>query len=87
MDSRLILHIGANKTGSSAVQEFLRLNVAALRKLNYIVPDRELGTSDRVTGEHVFALSGDVRQIQPLRSGVNPSGADVLRRQSRLDIS
>jgi hypothetical protein len=56
MDSRLILHIGANKTGSSAVQEFLRLNVAALRKLNYIVPDRELGMSDRVTGEHVFAF-------------------------------
>jgi hypothetical protein len=56
MDSRLLLHIGANKTGSSAIQTFLRLNAAALRGLGYLVPDRELGVSDRVTGEHVFVF-------------------------------
>jgi len=55
MSARLILHIGANKTGSSAVQSFLRLNVKSLRSLGYRVPDSELGLSDKVTGEHVFA--------------------------------
>jgi hypothetical protein len=58
MSSRLILHIGANKTGSSAVQSFLRLNVKSLRSLGYRVPDRELGLSDKVTGEQVFAMQG-----------------------------
>jgi hypothetical protein len=56
MDSRLLLHIGANKTGSSAVQNFLGVNAPALRELGYLVPDRLLGISDRVTGEHVFAF-------------------------------
>jgi hypothetical protein len=56
MDARLILHIGANKTGSSAIQAFLRLNSKQLNTLGYLIPDKELGTSDRITGEHVFAF-------------------------------
>ena len=56
MTARLILHIGANKTGSSAIQTFLRLNHKALGAMGILVPDRELGTTSRVTGEHVFAF-------------------------------
>ena len=56
MTARLILHIGANKTGSSAIQSFLRLNHRALGAAGVLVPDRELGTSAKVTGEHVFAF-------------------------------
>ena len=56
MAASLILHIGANKTGSSAVQTFLRLNHASLRAADVLVPDKELGTSNKITGEHVFAF-------------------------------
>jgi hypothetical protein len=66
METRLLLHIGANKTGSSAIQNFLRLNAATLRNLGFLVPDRELGVSDRVTGEHVFAFQEMVNQSNPL---------------------
>ena len=55
-DARFVFHIGANKTGSSAVQAFLRTNWRSLREMRFLVPDRELGTSERVTGEHVFAF-------------------------------
>lgn len=51
----LILHIGANKTGSSAIQYFIRRNVAAIRAAGYAIPDRELGWSAKITGEHVFS--------------------------------
>lgn len=65
MSSRLILHIGANKTGSSAVQSFLRLNFKTLRSLGYRVPDRELGLTDKITGEHVFATQGFINRAEP----------------------
>ena len=56
MTAQLILHIGANKTGSSAIQSFLRQNHKVLATAGVLVPDRELGTSNKVTGEHVFAF-------------------------------
>ena len=56
MNPRLILHIGANKTGSSAIQTFLRLNWKLLRSIGYFVPDRNLGASEDVTGDHGICL-------------------------------
>jgi len=53
---RLILHIGANKTGSSAVQSLIRLNLRAFRSLGYAIPDRFMGLSRRITGEQVFGF-------------------------------
>lgn len=52
----IIIHLGANKTGSSSIQRFIQKNTEKLRELNFIIPDKELGTSDKITGEHVFAL-------------------------------
>ncbi len=56
MTQQIVLHIGANKTGSSAIQKALQLNWRQLRDIGFLVPDRELGMTDRVTGEHVFSF-------------------------------
>ncbi len=50
---KIILHIGAGKTGSSAIQRFLDLNVDALRRENIVVPDNDLALTGRACGNHV----------------------------------
>lgn len=53
---KLKLHIGASKTGSSAIQAFMRINRDYFDKQGFCIPDRLLELSDKITGEHVFAL-------------------------------
>lgn len=50
---KIILHIGAGKTGSSAIQSFLDLNVDALRREGIVVPANDFGISGRSYGNHV----------------------------------
>jgi len=52
----IIIHLGANKTGSSSIQKFIQKNTEKLRDLNYIIPDSKLGLGTSITGEQVFAL-------------------------------
>lgn len=63
--ARIVLHIGAAKTGSSAIQSCLRSNAAALGDLGYLIPDRNLGTDGPVSGEHVFALQSLITDPDP----------------------
>lgn len=56
MPKKLILHIGANKTGSSAIQRFLSTNGLALREEGIIVPDSEFRDAEKPQGNHVFGL-------------------------------
>lgn len=56
MKPRLIVHVGANKTGSSAVQSFLALNRRDLREHGIIVPDEQLGLREQAGGAHVFTF-------------------------------
>lgn len=86
MDEQLTLHIGANKTGSSAIQRFIRANAALLRAHGFAVPDADLGWSGQVTGFHVFALQALINGRDPqaiterfdaLMAG-RPEGAGVL---------
>src|SRR5215207_11620002 len=56
MAKKLIVHIGANKTGSSAVQRFLSMNNLALRAEGIIVPDNGLRVADKIEGHHVWGF-------------------------------
>jgi hypothetical protein len=56
MSKKLILHIGANKTGSSAIQRFLTMNNLALRAEGITVPDNEFRVADQIQGFHVFGF-------------------------------
>ena len=55
-DHRVILHIGAGKSGSSAIQSFLRENVGALKDRGIVVPAQDLTLRPRISGHSVFAL-------------------------------
>lgn len=50
---KLILHIGAGKCGSSAIQEYLRVNAAALRAQGVLVPTEDLTPASNVTGMQI----------------------------------
>lgn len=56
MPKKLIVHIGANKTGSSAIQRFLSMNSLALREEGIIVPNNEFRVTARIPGYHVFGF-------------------------------
>ena len=56
MSKKVVVHIGANKTGSSAIQKFLSLNCEALRKQGLVIPSQDFTLSNQVSGFHVFAF-------------------------------
>jgi hypothetical protein len=56
MAKRLIVHVGANKTGSSAVQRFLSLNCPTLREEGIVVPNNRFEVADKIEGHHVFGF-------------------------------
>lgn len=56
MPEKLIVHIGANKTGSSAIQRFLSMNSLVLREEGVVVPNNDFHVSDKVQGYHVFGF-------------------------------
>lgn len=70
----LTIHIGANKTGSSAIQQFLKRNHNWLRKRGIVVPDKDLRDRRHVAGHHVwyFAPSADepARRAQDLTASM-----------------
>ena len=50
---RLSIHIGAIKTGSSAIQWFLKDNSERLRAGGIVVPDQQLALTGPITGDHI----------------------------------
>jgi hypothetical protein len=61
---KLILHIGAPKTGSSAIQDALTRSAPSLRQKGIIVPDTQLGTKGAVEGQQVFEFDEKVSNPQ-----------------------
>lgn len=49
----VLLHIGANKTGSSAIQAFLRLNAEALARHGLHVAPADLMPGSTISGQHL----------------------------------
>src|SRR5437764_9653544 len=61
--TKLLLHIGAPKCGSSAIQRFLANNATALRRQNVIVPGQKLEYGTNISGNHIWyieELSSDI---------------------------
>lgn len=56
----LVLHIGGSKCGSSAIQQWLAQNAAALEKRGVGVPGQELDFASTVTGEQIWAFENAV---------------------------
>lgn len=53
MSRRLTVHIGVIKTGTTAIQDFLKENCGALQRVGIVVPDQHLALTGAVTGEQV----------------------------------
>ena len=58
--AEVILHIGGAKCGSSAIQAFLKQNVAALAERGVLVPGKALDFASKVTGEQIWAFENGV---------------------------
>jgi hypothetical protein len=64
---KIVLHIGAAKTGSSAIQAFIRANLDFFNDHGFVVPDRMAGLGQRITGEHVMSLQKLITDPDPSR--------------------
>lgn len=53
---KIFLHIGAAKTGSSAIQAFIRANLDYFAAQNFVIPDHMLGLGSRIPGNHVMPM-------------------------------
>lgn len=66
--TKLFLHIGAGKCGSTTIQQFLALNAQKLRELGYLVPASDLTLTGTVTGDHIWfferLIGGDAAASQ-----------------------
>lgn len=69
---KLILHIGAGKTGTSSIQGFMAKHVDKIAQDGFIVPSSDLKHTGNVTGEHVWYLN-------KLSKHSPGSGSKVLR--------
>lgn len=78
MRKQLVIHAGGNKTGSSAIQKFLSMNIQGLRATGVVVPSADLTPAPDSAGQQVFAfqqLFGDARGRDRLEDAVRAVAA------------
>ena len=74
MKKKIFIHVGSEKSGSSAIQFFMSQNRSELKKFGFYVPDRDLGfNDDLVTGNQVFYFQSliDTQNLSDLISRLN----------------
>lgn len=76
MKKKLIVHIGAGKTGSSAIQKFLSLNCSVLAEHGVLIPGCKLDLESECLGEQIWFFQNGI--------GNNDFADSVQRRLSRL---
>src|SRR5437764_930064 len=81
-EKSILLHVGANKTGSSAIQEFLRLNAAELPRFGLSVAPSDLSRSGKITGQHVGFIE---QQRQDLPAGRKRIARRIDRLMAELE--
>jgi len=64
---RIIFHIGAGKTGSSAIQHALATNQSELIREGIFLPSEDLTTNGKVTGYHVWWFE-NVKQMESCKA-------------------
>lgn len=69
-NKQLILHIGASRTGSTAIQEFLRLNAEPLSRLGVAVAPANLKAGGAVTGQHVALVQSHLENPAAARKKI-----------------
>ncbi|MYZ49984.1 hypothetical protein [Propylenella binzhouense] len=96
-ERRLVLHIGANKTGTSALQTWLAINAPALLERGVFYPSPGIGVrADRKTADRIARTAGDrfTRAVangntlylyRLLRPEVRPEGFDQEEFIRRLE--
>jgi hypothetical protein len=81
---KLIIHIGAGKCGSSAIQAYLGANSAALRAQGIVVPGMDLTPNSQISGQQInfFFNLRDVSQSDNLpQQPIRPDAPQVVRRR------
>jgi hypothetical protein len=75
----LYLHVGAAKSGSSAIQALLRDNSSLLRERGYLVPAPDLNPNGRISGGHVEFFE----QLMPVTATSIATATDRLAALAR----
>ena len=60
MKKKLIVHIGAGKTGSSAIQKFLSLNCSVLAEHGVLIPGCKLDLESECLGEQIWFFQNGI---------------------------
>ena len=93
MKRRLVVHIGANKTGSSSIQLFLWTNRNALRERGILVPGQKFAASSpqrattvrrREISVHLIGELGGVSDLRRRRDGFCCRNPECRRPTMRL---
>jgi hypothetical protein len=84
---KLIVHIGAGKCGSSAIQEYLKLNAPALRARGVLVPGGDLAPGDPVLGSQIAFFNQLLSDTEAAHISHQPTRADATTIvMSRLSV-
>ncbi len=81
MKKKIILHIGANKTGSSAIQRFISLNRKEFLDEGIVIPNDDFQVSDSIQGYHVWGFARLIKEEANGQQILEDAVEDIFRSQ------